>query len=129
MKNGYRYQTRYEPGKEYAIYSAAGGRGRAPALLDGKPARRRPRVLCPGALEVSRNNRWLAVAEDYLRRQYRIQFLDLGEGAWGRRHPREHLRQPRWANHSKTVSYVRKHPKTLLPYQVYRHELGTIREG
>ena len=29
-----------------------------------------------------------------------------------------------WANDSRTLYYVRKHPKTLLAYQVWRHELG-----
>jgi oligopeptidase B len=75
---------------------------------------------------VSRNNRWLAVAEDYLsRRQYRIQFLDLESGAWAADTLENTSGNLVWANDSKTVFYVRKHPKTLLPYQVYRHELGT----
>ena len=30
-----------------------------------------------------------------------------------------------WANDSSTVYYVRKHAKTLLPYQVYRHVVGS----
>ncbi|PZQ95099.1 MAG: oligopeptidase B [Aeromonas media] len=107
VKNGYRYQTRYEPGKEYAIYSRSKVEG------DGAPA-------------LSRNNRWLAVAEDYLsRRQYRIQFLDLESGAWAADTLENTSGNLVWANDSKTVFYVRKHPKTLLPYQVYRHELGT----
>lgn len=31
----------------------------------------------------------------------------------------------KWANDSATVYYVRKHTKTLLPYQVYRHVVGS----
>ena len=34
-----------------------------------------------------------------------------------------------WANDSQTLYYVRKHPKTLLPYQVWRHTLGTAQES
>ena len=30
-----------------------------------------------------------------------------------------------WTNDSASLYYVRKHPQTLLPYQVYRHRLGT----
>lgn len=30
-----------------------------------------------------------------------------------------------WANDSQTLFYVRNHPQTLLPYQVYRHQYGT----
>ncbi|MEG2890226.1 MAG: prolyl oligopeptidase family serine peptidase, partial [Aeromonas sp.] len=75
---------------------------------------------------VSRNNRWLAVAEDFLsRRQYQIQFLDLESGQWASDKLENTSGNLVWANDSKTVFYVRKHPKTLLPYQVYRHELGS----
>ncbi len=30
-----------------------------------------------------------------------------------------------WANDNQTLFYVRNHPQTLLPYQVYRHRYGT----
>ena len=128
VKNGYRYQTRYEPGKEYAIYSRSKveGNGAPALLLDGNQRAEGHEFYALGALEVSRNNRWLAVAEDYLsRRQYRIQFLDLESGAWAADTLENTSGNLVWANDSKTVFYVRKHPKTLLPYQVYRHELGT----
>ena len=128
VKNGYRYQTRYEPGKEYAIYSRSKveGDGAPTLLLDGNQRAEGHEFYALGALEVSRNNRWLAVAEDYLsRRQYRIQFLDLESGAWAADTLENTSGNLVWANDSKTVFYVRKHPKTLLPYQVYRHELGT----
>ncbi|TXH94291.1 MAG: S9 family peptidase, partial [Pseudorhodobacter sp.] len=128
VKNGYRYQTRYEPGKEYAIYSRSKveGDGAPALLLDGNQRAEGHEFYALGALEVSRNNRWLAVAEDYLsRRQYRIQFLDLESGAWAADTLENTSGNLVWANDSKTVFYVRKHPKTLLPYQVYRHELGT----
>ena len=79
MKNGYRYQTRYEPGKEYAIYSRTKvGEKDASLMLDSNQRAEGHEFYSLGALEVSRNNRWLAVAEDFLsRRQYQIQFLQL----------------------------------------------------
>ena len=128
VKNGYRYQTRYEPGKEYAIYSRSKVEGdEAPSLLlDGNQRAEGHDFYSLGALEVSRNNRWLAVAEDFLsRRQYKIQFLDLESGKWAADVLENTSGNLVWANDSKTVFYVRKHPQTLLPYQVYRHELGT----
>lgn len=127
VKNGYRYQTRYEPGKEYAIYSRSKlDEEAASLLLDGNQRAEGHEFYALGALEVSRNNRWLAVAEDFLsRRQYQIQFLDLESGKWAAELLPNTSGNLVWANDSKTVFYVRKHPKTLLPYQVYRHELGT----
>lgn len=132
VKNGYRYQTRYEPGKEYGIYSRTpvGEKGqpepKASLLLDSNQRAEGHEFYALGALEVSRNNRWLAVAEDFLsRRQYQIQFLDLESGQWAADKLENTSGNLVWANDSKTVFYVRKHPQTLLPYQVYRHELGT----
>ena len=127
VKNGYRYQTRYEPGKEYAIYSRSKVEGRGVQPAAGRqPAGRGHDFYSLGALEVSRNNRWLAVAEDFLsRRQYKIQFLDLESGKWAADVLENTSGNLVWANDSKTVFYVRKHPQTLLPYQVYRHTLGT----
>ena len=127
VKNGYRYQTRYEPGKEYAIYSRTRvGEKDASLMLDSNQRAEGHEFYSLGALEVSRNNRWLAVAEDFLsRRQYQIQFLDLESGTWATDKLENTSGNLVWANDSKTVFYVRKHPKTLLPYQVYRHELGS----
>ncbi|MEG0009241.1 MAG: S9 family peptidase [Aeromonas sp.] len=129
VKNGYRYQTRYEPGKEYGIYSRTkvGDKEKEPSLLlDSNQRAEGHEFYALGALEVSRNNRWLAVAEDFLsRRQYQIQFLDLESGQWASDKLENTSGNLVWANDSKTVFYVRKHPKTLLPYQVYRHELGS----
>ncbi|MCH7373516.1 S9 family peptidase [Aeromonas sp. MR16] len=127
VKNGYRYQTRYEPGKEYGIYSRTKlGEKEASLMLDSNQRAEGHEFYALGALEVSRNNRWLAVAEDLLsRRQYQIQFLDLESGNWAGDTLENTSGNLVWANDSKTVFYVRKHPKTLLPYQVYRHVLGT----
>lgn len=132
VKNGYRYQTRYEPGKEYGIYSRTpldekGQGAKEPSLmLDSNQRAEGHEFYSLGALEVSRDNRWLAVAEDFLsRRQYQVQFLDLASGNWASDKLENTSGNLVWANDSKTLFYVRKHPKTLLPYQVYRHELGT----
>ncbi len=68
----------------------------------------------------------MALAEDFLsRRQYGIRFRNLETGNW---YP-ELLDNVEpsfvWANDSWTFYYVRKHPVTLLPYQVWRHAIGT----
>ncbi len=102
------------------------GEEQASLLLDSNLRAEGHEFYALGALEVSRNNRWLAVAEDFLsRRQYQIQFLDLESGQWATDKLENTSGNLVWANDNKTVFYVRKHPQTLLPYQVYRHTLGT----
>ena len=127
VKNGYRYQTRFEPGKEYGIHTRQAVAGeQVQTLLDGNQRAEGHDFYELGALEVSRDNRWLAVAEDYLsRRQYRVQFLDLQSGQWADDTLENTSGNIVWAADNKTLFYVRKHPQTLLPYQVYRHVLGT----
>lgn len=49
VKNGYRYQTRYEPGKEYAIYSRSKlGEEAASLLLDGNQRAEGHEFYAPG---------------------------------------------------------------------------------
>ncbi|MFE8730766.1 oligopeptidase B, partial [Aeromonas hydrophila] len=53
VKNGYRYQTRYEPGKEYAIYSRTKlGEEQANLLLDSNLRTEGHEFYALGDLEV-----------------------------------------------------------------------------
>jgi len=66
----------------------------------------------------------MAFSEDVVsRRQYTLRFKDLLSSE---ELPDviEDVAAVVWANDNKTVFYVKKHPETLLPYQVYRHVLG-----
>ncbi len=79
-----------------------------------------------GGMAITPDNTIMALAEDFLsRRQYGIRFRNLETGNW---YP-ELLDNVEpsfvWANDSWTFYYVRKHPVTLLPYQVWRHAIGT----
>ena len=66
------------------------------------------------------------MAEDFLsRRQYDIRFKNLADGSWADEVLENTSGSFEWANDSSTVYYVRKHAKTLLPYQVYRHVVGS----
>lgn len=128
VKNGYRYQTRYEPGKEYAIYvrQLEAERERWDTLLDGNQQAEKSEFYTLGGLDVSPDNLMLGVAEDFLsRRQYEIRFKNLNESSWVDEVLRNTSGSFEWTNDSSSVYYVRKHAKTLLPYQVYRHVVGT----
>lgn len=128
VKRGFRYQTRYEPGNEYAIYL------RQPAaeseawytLIDGNERARDSEFYTLGGLDISPDNQRMAVAEDFLsRRQYDIRIKNLADDSWADDVLKNTSGSSEWANDSQTLYYVRKHKKTLLPYQVYRHTVGT----
>ncbi|MGF7443288.1 oligopeptidase B, partial [Klebsiella michiganensis] len=129
-KNGYRYRQVYEPGCEYAIYQ------RQPVvkeewdewdvLLDGNQRAAGSEFYTLGGLGVSPDNSLMAVAEDYLsRRQYSLRFFPLNDDRPFAEVLENVSPDFAWSNDSQTLWYVRKHPTTLLPYQVWRHRLGT----
>jgi oligopeptidase B len=77
-------------------------------------------------VEVSDDHRILAYADDPVsRRQYTIRFIDLETGKTFDDEIVNTSAAIAWAADNKTIFYVRKHEQTLLPYQVYRHTLGT----
>ena len=130
IKNGYRYRQIYEPGCEYAIYqrqSVQKGEWEPwDLLLDANQRAAHSEFYTLGGLTVSPDNDLLAITEDYLsRRQYGLRFCNLRTGNW---YP-EVLENVSpgivWVNDSQTLYYVRKHPTPLLPWQVWRHRIGT----
>ncbi|MFS7358264.1 S9 family peptidase [Rahnella inusitata] len=128
VKHGFRYQTRYEPGNEYAIYlrQPADEHEQWVTLIDGNERAKDSEFYTLGGLDISRDNKRMAVAEDFLsRRQYDIRIKNLDDETWADDLLKNTSGSSEWANDSQTLYYVRKHKKTLLPYQVYRHVVGT----
>ncbi|EEW7292337.1 oligopeptidase B [Escherichia coli] len=130
IKNGYRYRHIYEPGCEYAIYQRQSAFSEEwdewETLLDANKRAAHSEFYSMGGMAITPDNTIMALAEDFLsRRQYGIRFRNLETGNW---YP-ELLDNVEpsfvWANDSWTFYYVRKHPVTLLPYQVWRHSIGT----
>ncbi|MEH5862657.1 oligopeptidase B [Escherichia coli] len=130
IKNGYRYRHIYEPGCEYAIYQRQSAFSEEwdewETLLDANKRAAHSEFYSMGGMAITPDNTIMALAEDFLsRRQYGIRFRNLETG---NRYP-ELLDNVEpsfvWANDSWTFYYVRKHPVTLLPYQVWRHAIGT----
>ncbi|HGE9340274.1 oligopeptidase B [Escherichia coli D10:H20] len=130
IKNGYRYRHIYEPGCEYAIYQRQSAFSEEwdewEILLDANKRAAHSEFYSMGGMAITPDNTIMALAEDFLsRRQYGIRFRNLETGNW---YP-ELLDNVEpsfvWANDSWTFYYVRKHPVTLLPYQVWRHAIGT----
>lgn len=129
--HGYRYQSRYEEGKEYSLYTRqleqASHDDEWEILLDSNQRAAQREFYSMGSLKISPDNQIMAVAEDFLSyRLYELSFKNLACGSW---FPEviEHASSCfEWTNDSKVLYYVCKHRKTLRPYQVWRHVVGTL---
>ncbi|HCB1652368.1 TPA: oligopeptidase B [Citrobacter farmeri] len=130
VKNGYRYRHLYEPGCEYAIYQRQSVLSEEwddwETLLDSNKRAAHSEFYTLGGLAITPDNTIMALAEDYLsRRQYGIRFRNLENGNWYPEMLDNVEPELVWANDSLTFYYVRKHATTLLPWQVWRHTVGT----
>jgi oligopeptidase B len=126
-KNGYWYNTRYEPGKEHPVLARrhATQDGPEEILLDANVLAAGHDYYRIGAVEVSPDSGWLAFCEDTVgRRQYSLRFKNLRTGEI------EDIAIPdveadlAWANDNRTLLYVKKDPETLLGIFVKKHLLG-----
>ncbi|WP_058912071.1 prolyl oligopeptidase family serine peptidase [Entomohabitans teleogrylli] len=129
VKNGYRYRQLYEAGNEYAIWQRQPATP-APAdwqtLVDGNVRAAGSEFYDMGALVISPDNHVMALTEDYLsRRQYQLRLCHLDSDSWYPEILENVSPGVVWGDDSQTLYYVRKHPQTLLPYQVWRHRLGS----
>ncbi len=131
--NGYWYQVRDAPGHEHPCHLRRRDLPDAPweLLIDADARSVQARAAGHahyelGALEVSHDNRLLAVAEDTTGRgQFAIRFRDLASGEWlpdeiGNAEP-----DLAWANDGRSLLYVEKDPETLLGCRVRRHRVGS----
>lgn len=126
FKKGYWYTTRYDEGKDYSVYSRRKGTLDAPEqiFLDCNKRAEGFNYYQLGALSLSPDSMLMAFSEDVVsRRQYTLRFKNLATDEM-LDDSIEDISAVVWANDNKTVFYIKNHPETLLPYQVYRHRLG-----
>ncbi len=127
----YWYYSKYTSGNEYPIYARKKGSMQAAeeVLIDVNELAQGHAYYASNAQSVSHNHQLYGFSEDTVsRRQYDIRFKDLSSGEMLPDVIKNTTGSMAWAKDNKTVFYTRKHPTTLLPYQVYRHELGTAVE-
>ena len=126
--HGYRYQQRYLPGKDYAQYLRQPVSGNAvwQTLVDASQRAAGHRYYQFGGLEISTDNQQMAVAEDTQgRRQYSISLRNLNTGVWQNDVLQNTSGNMQWSADGQYLFYIRNHPQTLMPYQVFRHKTGT----
>ncbi|TDR23183.1 S9 family peptidase [Marinicella litoralis] len=124
----YWYFKQYKEGQEYPIYVRKKGSMDAAdeVLIDVNELAAGHAYYASNTQSVSHDHKLYAFSEDTVsRRKYDIKFKNLTTGEMLPDVITNTTGSIAWAKDNKTVFYTRKHPKTLLPYQVYRHELGT----
>ena len=125
---GYWYWAKFEEGNDYRIHIRQKGTLDAPeeTLLDQNERAKGHEYYSLATLSVSPNQKLLGISEDTIsRRQYNIKIKNIETGKFYSEVLENTSGSIVWANDNKTLFYVKKDPETLLPFQVYRHELGS----
>ena len=131
LDKGYWYLDKYTEGQDYPIHVRQKGSLEADEeiLLDQNKRAEGHEYYRLADLDISPNQTLMGISEDTVsRRRYDIRIKNLQTGEFFPEVIENTSGQIVWANDNKTLFYVRKHSTTLLPYQVYRHQLGTSPE-
>jgi oligopeptidase B len=126
LYEGFYYYSRYEVGKEYAIYCRKKGTLDAPEeiLVDANELAKGHDFFSISGLAVSSDRNILAFATDTVgRRFYKIRFKNLSSGEMYDDVISDVTGNVAWANDNKTLFYTKQDPETLRWDRVYRHEL------
>ncbi len=126
--NGYWYQTLYEIGKEYPIYSRHKELLEAPkeVMFDGNEMAAGTDYFKIGGIAISPNNKIAAYGVDKVsRRQYTIRFKNLETGEVFDDVIENTTGGGVWANDNQTLFYTKNDTVTLRSDKIYKHRLGT----
>lgn len=124
----YFYYTRYEEGKEYAIYARKRDSldGPEEVMLDGNDLARGHAFFAFGASAVSPGQDLLAYAVDRVGRRIHTAYVkNLTTGELLPDVIPQVGENLAWANDNKTFFYAKQDETTLRQYQIWRHVLGT----
>ncbi|MGV3559956.1 S9 family peptidase [Larkinella arboricola] len=128
-EGNYYYYTRFLEGGEYPVHCRKPGslEVQEEIMLDVNEMAKPYSYYDIAGLEVSDNEELVAYGEDTVsRRMYTLRIKNLKTGEiYPDAIPDTEGGSYAWAADNQTLFYIRKDPKTLLGYQVYRHTLGT----
>jgi oligopeptidase B len=127
-RDGYFYYTRFEEGKEYAVYARKKESLDSPEelLIDANVLAEGHEFFAVGGWAVSSGQDILAYAVDTQgRRIYRTYFKNLTTGALLPDVIPEMTENLAWANDNRTLFYAKQDPITLRSYRIFKHVLGT----
>lgn len=128
LYNGYYYITRFEKGKDYAIYSRKKGSlsAKEEILFDCNAMAEGNSYFQLGGLSISPDNRFATFAVDTIgRRIYTLKFKNLETNEILDDTIENTSGDSTWANDNKTVFYTQQDKVTLRSDKVFKHKLGT----
>ncbi len=122
----YEYFRRYEPDKEHPIYIRKKINSQNDEIiLDVNKLAEKSDFYTLANWSISPDENFMAIAEDTTgRRQYSLRIKDLKTHEFSKDIIKNTSGSMAWSNDGKYLFYVLRHPETLLPYKVFRHELG-----
>ena len=126
--NGYWYQTLYQTGKEYPIYTRHKEKLNTPKdiMFDGNEMALGSDYFQIGGIAISPNNKIAAYGVDKVsRRQYNIRFKNLETGEVFEDSIENTTGGGVWANDNQTFFYTKNDTVTLRSDKIYKHKLGT----
>jgi len=126
--DNYWYYTSYSEGQDYPVLNRKldNLKAKAEILLDENELAKNHDYYYINNWETNDAHTILAYAEDTVsRRQYNIKFKDLTTGKNLPDVLNNTSGNMAWSKDGEYLFYVKKHATTLLPYQVWRHKLGT----
>jgi len=127
----YWYYSRFADNSEYRIYARKKGdlSAKEEIMVDMNARAQDKSYFQSNFQAISPNHEVLGFSEDVTgRRKYSLYFKNLTTGKMFADVIEETTGEIVWALDNKTFFYAKKHPVTLLPYRVYRHELGSTEE-
>jgi oligopeptidase B len=126
--HGYFYYTRFDEGKEYAIYARKPGSLDAAeeVMLDVNALAAGHDFYVAALADVSPSQQLLAYAEDAIgRRQWVIRIKDLATGQLYPDTIKGTSGDAVWADDERTLFYVENDAETLRSFRIRKHRLGT----
>ncbi|MBL4658918.1 MAG: S9 family peptidase [Alcanivoracaceae bacterium] len=127
----YWYYSRFANNTEYRIYARKKGdlSAKEEIMVDMNDRAKDMSYFQSNFQAISPNHKVLGFSEDTTgRRKYSLHFKNLTTGEMYADVIEETTGEIVWALDNKTFFYTKKHPVTLLPYRIYRHELGSSQE-
>lgn len=124
----YWYYSRYKADQEYPLYARKKYtlENSEEVLLDVNELAQEHAFYNLEQYLVSPDHTLLACAEDTVGdRQYTVRIKDLRKDVWYSERIEKVSNSFAWSWDGRYLFYVGLHPETLLPYQVFRHRLGT----
>jgi oligopeptidase B len=127
LYNGYYYITRFEKGKDYAIYSRKKGSlsAKEEILFDCNALAKGHSYFQLGGLSISPNNKYATFAVDIIgRRIYTLKFKNLETNEILEDTIENTSGDSTWANDNNTIFYTQQDKVTLRSDKVFKHKLG-----